>query len=237
MAYLRSRLLAAGVVVAVLGLLAFGGVQIRAQGTAGTPTTAAPVATVAPAAAEPAHPAHIHEGTCSNINPNPEYPLADVSYENLGGSAAASPVGGTPAAAGANTVGVAAAIPAEGSVTQVKVSLQHLLATAHAINVHESATDITHYIACGDIGGILNGKDLVFGIHELNDSGLVGTAWLHDNGDGTTTVTLFLAHGLIGSFTSSPNVPASPAAVVASPAVAAPVATAPAASPMASPGA
>jgi len=217
MSHLRSRLLAAGTLLALLGLLAFGAVRMQAQGTtAGTPSAAAPTS-------EPPHPAHIHEGTCTNLNPTPKYPLADVTYHF--GTGAASPV----ASPAAGMVGAASALPAEGSVTKVPVSLKDLLSGHYAINVHESATDINKYIACGDIGGILNGNNLVFGIHEQNNSGFSGIAWLQDNGDGTTTVTLFMAHNLA---VSGP-----PAGPPASPAVspAASPAASPSASPVASP--
>ncbi len=38
------------------------------------------------------------------------------------------------------------------------------------------------------------GSDLAIGLAELNGSGHSGVAWLHDNGDGTTTVDVVLMH-------------------------------------------
>ncbi len=67
------------------------------------------------------------------------------------------------------------------------------MAGEHAINVHASADDLGTYIACGDIGGITIGEaDLPIGLGELNDSDANGVALLHDNGDGTTTVSVFI---------------------------------------------
>ena len=129
------------------------------------------------------HPAHIHAGSC----PEPGdvvAALSDVSFDmNVDGSASA----------GAAPVGQASAIPVEASVTTVPLALADIVAGQHAINVHVSADDLATYIACGDIGGTTVGaSDLPIGLAELNDSGASGVAWLHDNGDGTTTVSVFL---------------------------------------------
>jgi hypothetical protein len=131
---------------------------------------------------EESHPAHIHSGTCAT--------LGDVVYplNNVGGPMADT--SGTPVAA--MTMGPASAIPVEVSVTTVQADLNSIVSGGHAINVHESAENIGNYIACGDIGGTMMGSDLAIGLGELNDSGESGVAWLHDNGDGTTTVYILL---------------------------------------------
>ncbi len=98
---------------------------------------------------------------------------------------------GTPMAMG-DMMGATDAIPVEWSVTTVAASLADIVAGGHAINVHESAENIGNYIACGDIGGTMMGdSDLAIGLGTLNDSGYSGIARLHDNGDGTTTVTVY----------------------------------------------
>jgi len=129
------------------------------------------------------HPAHIHAGSC----PEPGdvvAALSDVSFDmNVDGTASAGP----------EPVGQASAIPVEASITTVPMALADIVAGQHAINVHASADDLGTYIACGDIGGITIGaSDLPIGLGELNDSGASGVAWLHDNGDGTTTVSVFI---------------------------------------------
>jgi plastocyanin len=129
------------------------------------------------------HPAHIHAGSC----PEPGdvvAPLSDVSFDmNVDGAASA----------GAEAVGQASAVPVEASITTVPLALADIVAGEHAINVHASAEDLGTYIACGDIGGTTIGTaDLPIGLGELNDSGASGVAWLHDNGDGTTTVSVFI---------------------------------------------
>ncbi len=128
------------------------------------------------------HPAHIHSGDCVNLG-DVVFPLSDVSESAL--------VEGTPIAGTA--VGAAGGIPVAISGTNVAASLADILASPHAINIHESAENIGNYIACGNIGGAMVGtSDLAIGLGELNGSGYSGVATLHDNGDGTTAVSVYL---------------------------------------------
>jgi predicted lipoprotein with Yx(FWY)xxD motif len=128
------------------------------------------------------HPAHIHNGSCGANLGDVVYPLDNVG----GGTMMGTPVAAQPAA------GASDAIPVETSVTKVKTDLASLLSKPYAINVHESKENIGNYIACGNIGGSVQGSDLAIGLAELNNSGYSGVAELHDNGDGTTTVIVFL---------------------------------------------
>jgi len=135
-------------------------------------------------AAQSGHPAHIHDGTCTELG-EVVAPLSDIGPMALNN--------GTPAAMGEAPVGSADAILVMSSITTVQMSLDDILASPHALNVHESMENIDHYIACGNIGGTMLGEtDLLFGIGELNESNVSGVASLHDNGDGTTTVYVYL---------------------------------------------
>jgi plastocyanin len=128
------------------------------------------------------HPAHIHSGNCTELG-DVVYPLSDVSESSL--------VNGTPIAGAVG--GATDAVPVALSGTTVAAPLADLLASPFAINVHESAENIGNYIACGTIGGALIGtSDVAFGLSELNGSGYSGVATLHDNGDGTTAVSVYL---------------------------------------------
>lgn len=145
-----------------------------------------------------AHPAHIHSGTCAELG-DVVYPLTDV-----GSGAMGTPVAGeaaTPATMDAMSspmsgdTAMASPTAGEGatSVTTVEASLADLTAGGFAINVHESADNIGNYIACGDITGTPDANgDVTVELATLNDSGYSGTAKLHDNGDGTTAVTIDL---------------------------------------------
>jgi hypothetical protein len=122
------------------------------------------------------HPAHIHSGTCAE--------LGDVvlPLENL-----------TDPAAMGEVVGSGATISMVTSRTVVDAPLADILAAEHAVNVHLSDDDIGTYIACGNIGGVLepsedDGNGLVIGLGELNDSGWAGVAWLGEVGEQTEVV-------------------------------------------------
>jgi len=176
------------------------------------------------------HPSHIHNGSCAA----PGDIIAPLS--NTGGT---FEVNGTPIP-GVTTVGATTAIPVAIGQTVVSFALSDLVSAPHSIVVHESAANIQNYIACGDLGGAqLDASNLSIGLGPLNNSGFHGVAWLHDNGNGTTLVTVFLLSPDQGSSaaTTSPEATApaaSPEATTpaASPEIASPVAS-PAASPVA----
>ncbi len=129
------------------------------------------------------HPSHIHTGTCEAIG-DVVFPLSSVSGD--------FEVEGV-ASAGAEAVGAPSAIPVDAGVTKVAAPLADIVAGGHTIVVHESTENIGNYIACGDVGGVMLGEsDLPIGLGELNESGYSGIAWLHDNGEGTTNVSIFL---------------------------------------------
>ena len=164
---MRRALMALGALL-MLGAISIGGSGALAQDMAGV-----------------AHPAHIHSGTCEELG-DVVYPLSDVGADMM--------MDGTPMAM--DMGGSGSAIPVEASVTTVQAALSDIVASEHAINVHESGENIGNYIACGAIGGPMMGMtDLAIGLGALNDSGYSGIAWLHDNGDGSTTVYVFLTQG------------------------------------------
>lgn len=139
-------------------------------------------ATITRAQEADSHPAHIHAGTCDTLDPNPAFPLSNVSGEFLNGDTAT---------AGDEVGASEESLTVEGSTTTVDVSLDDLLASEYAINVHESAENAQNYIACGNIAGHMTGDFLVIGLAELNDSGASGVAFLTPNGE-QTTVSVYL---------------------------------------------
>jgi hypothetical protein len=181
-----------------------------------------------------AHPAHIHTGSCDQLG-DVEFPLTDVSFTGMmtgmmgamesmhGTPEAGMPMMGTPVVDVGEMRGAATAEPVETSFTVVDTSIDELLDSPHAINVHESADNIQNYIACGDIGGTpvtvtmegmegmegsegmpKHGPTLLFGLHELNGSGHHGVAILMGYGDQTAVIVL-LAHGAAGDEMASPT--------------------------------
>lgn len=197
-----------GAIVAI-GLLV--GVLLGGHSPRITAQNATPTAAGATGDGGSNHPAHIHRGTCDTLDPAPLFPLANLTTG--GADAQATPVAG----AIAGMLGVSSVVPVASSVTVVEVALADLLsgtaasptaggtaAEGYAINIHESPQNAGRYVACGDIGGAVrpgqagSAGDLLIGLSEQNASGVTGIAWLHDNGDGSTTVIVFVAQGLAG---------------------------------------
>ena len=147
-------------------------------------------------AAGTAHPAHIHMGSCGDTLGDVVYPLNDVA---LPGRTLATP-GATPEAA---MVSTPATSLVASSTTTVDVSIDDLLASEHAINVHESMENIGNYIACGNITGTPDAGVLDIELEELNDSGYTGQATLVDH-DGSTTVTITIQETDAGTPEATP---------------------------------
>jgi len=90
-------------------------------------------------------------------------------------------------------VGSANGIQVEYSSTTLPVALSQILAGQFIVDVKVSENDQARSVACGEIGGLMLGaSDLPIGMVPVDDSGHYGTAWLHDNGDGTTTLSIAL---------------------------------------------
>lgn len=127
-----------------------------------------------------ARPVHIHAGTCPDVGEVVQ-PLAELT----------APTG--------TTAGQATAIAGEYSYTLVPMALDAILAADHAINAHESMDNIQNYIACGDIGGVVDANgSLVVGLQERNGSGFSGIAVLTVNASdpNATDVSVFIAPDL-----------------------------------------
>ena len=125
----------------------------------------------------PARHAHIHSGNCVELG-DVVVPLTDLTR----------PVG--------DGVGqVDRATSAESSFTTVPMTLDAILGADHAINVHLSSERIDTYIACGELGGIVDATGtLVVGLREESDSGYTGIAFLSPGADGASTdVSVFIA--------------------------------------------
>ncbi len=141
------------------------------------------------AAVTPSHPGHIHAGTCGpDLDPNPIGPLNNIEprmNEESDDENANAPEGVLTAS------NVLTSLSEE-----VEVPWEDMLATSHAINIHESDENIDVYIACGDIGGVVVEGELVVALHPQNDSGYTGIAVLTEDSDGNVDVEVFLAEPL-----------------------------------------
>jgi hypothetical protein len=132
-------------------------------------------------AAEPdvSHPAHIHAGTCDELDPNPAQPLNNIE-PNLNEDEDTTDDENPNEPQGSLT-----AARVVYSDTDVEMSLDDILATAHAINAHESDENVQNYIACGEIGGVVVDGKLAVALGPQNDSGHSGIAILEEDGDNT----------------------------------------------------
>jgi uncharacterized cupredoxin-like copper-binding protein len=158
----------AAIAVTLLALTLLGGSLIGAgrpglaQDQNGTPEAAIDPVDVS-------HPAFVQTGGCDEPGDTVE-PLSDLTR--------------TPG----ETVGAAGAIVTSRSFTEVPIALDALLAEDFSINVHRSAQEIDTYLACGEIGGILDpGGALTIGLRDIAGSGHRGIAYLAPGADPATT--------------------------------------------------
>lgn len=147
------------------------------------------------------HPAHTQSGTC-------QQPGEIIS--TLSPVASTYDVDGVSMMVPGN-VGSPDGIEIEYSSTTLPVSLAQILQGQYIVDVKVSEDDQSHSVACGAIGGLMLGtSDLPFGIAPIDQSGHYGTGWLHDNGDGTTTLSVTLIYvGSSAPATTGATIPVS----------------------------
>lgn len=164
------------------GALAFAALTAALSPTARA-QDATPVAETAALAATPvavapiSRPVHIHAGDCTTLGE------VVVPLTNL-----VAPVGDGVGQADEATL-------VESSFTTVPLGIDAILGADHAINAHLSDAEIDTYLACGELGGVIdiNGA-LIVGLREQNSSGYTGVAFLQPNLDGVSTdVSVFIA--------------------------------------------
>ena len=155
------------------------GAALALFATAALPLPVAMAQDATPVAQEAstARPIHIHSGDCVELG-DVVIPLNDLT----------APVG-----QGAGQADEAS--PAESSFTTIPMALADILAADHAINVHLSAEEIGTYIACGELGGVVDASGaLIVGLREDSNSGFTGIAFLTPGADGVSTdVSVFIA--------------------------------------------
>ena len=133
---------------------------------------------------EHGHPARIHEGSCQELGP------VAFRLNGVGGSVDLdnAPVA-TPMAVNSDS-----AYQVMVSETTIDGTIEDLLAVEHAVMIYES-DEAMDAIACGNVGGALNGETLVTGLAEAGVPGHIGFALFRPEGD-QTDVLVILGHGL-----------------------------------------
>jgi hypothetical protein len=141
-------------------------------------------------AESPSMPAFVEAGDCSDLNPNPAATLnalSEIGAPAEEGDEEAGPVEGTLSASRVLT-----------SVSEdVDLSFDDMLAESHSVTVHLSEDKIQTYVACGEIGGIVNDDQLVIALHSVDESGYTGIALLTKDGDGNADVTVYLSEPVV----------------------------------------
>jgi hypothetical protein len=143
-----------------------------------------PITGPAMAHEEHGHPTHIHEGSCEKLGP------VAFRLNGVGGSVDLenAPIA-TPAAANPES-----AYQVLISETTIDSTIENLLAGEHAVMIYES-DEAMDAIACGNVGGALDGNRLVTGLAEAGVPGHIGFALFQSEG-GQTVVLVALGHGL-----------------------------------------
>jgi hypothetical protein len=133
---------------------------------------------------EHGHPARIHEGSCQELGP------VAFRLNGVGGSVDVdnAPVA-TPTAVNSDS-----AYQVMVSETTIDGTIEDLLTSEHAVMGYES-DEAMDGIACGNVGGALNGETLVIGLAEAGVPGHTGFALFRPEGD-QTDVLVIVGHGL-----------------------------------------
>jgi hypothetical protein len=133
---------------------------------------------------EHGHPARIHEGSCQELGP------VAFRLNGLGGSVDVdnAPVA-TPMAVNSDS-----AYQVMVSETTIDGTIEDLLGVDHAVMIYES-DEAMDAIACGNVGGALNGETLVSGLAEAGVPGHISFVLFRPEGD-QTDVLVILGHGL-----------------------------------------
>jgi hypothetical protein len=133
---------------------------------------------------EHGHPARIHEGSCEELGP------VAFRLNGVGGSVDLdnAPVA-TPTAVNPDL-----AYQVMVSESTIDGTIEDLLVGEHAVMIYES-DEAMDAIACGNVGGALNGETLVTGLAEAGVPGHIGFALFRPEGNQTDVLVIF-GHGL-----------------------------------------
>ena len=115
----------------------------------------------------------LHQGTCAQLGAVVA-PLRELGDDDPNPGIA---IPGTVGVERVQLAGPSTAVPAWQSSSGIAVPFDALLAAPHAITVAAAETP-DRLVACGDVGGRLIGQNLLFGLPEVNGSGLAGVAIL-----------------------------------------------------------
>lgn len=132
----------------------------------------------------PPRPAFIEAGDCGTLNPNPVATLdhlEPIGRDDDDEDDDDNEVVGT----------LTTSTISHSKSDETDFSWDDMLEQSHSVTVHESDENIATYVACGEIGGVIEDDKLVIALHPVDDSGFSGIAVLSEN-DGNVEVEIFL---------------------------------------------
>ena len=149
-------------------------------------------ASPAPSSAHAIITAQLHPGTCDNRSEDGVINLGELTYvAPLQDISQATPAGPY------RPVGPDSAFVTVMTVANVDRSLDQLIEEPHSVDIQIINDETGEHIllACGNVGGVRNGDDLVFGLQTAPSEGVdtTGIVWLHANPDGTTLARIFVS--------------------------------------------
>lgn len=130
------------------------------------------------------HPARIHEGSCEDLGP--------VAFR-LNGVGGGVDLDNAPVAT-PTTVNPDSAYQVMVSETAIDGVFDDMLGAGHAVMVYES-DEAMDAIACGNVGGVMDGDTLITGLAETGVPGHVGFALFRPEGE-QIVVSVILGHAM-----------------------------------------
>ncbi|MGE3798125.1 MAG: hypothetical protein AB7G88_09800 [Thermomicrobiales bacterium] len=158
--------LSVALTLALLGGLAFAGIQNQVAAQDATPESGAMSAA--------GYPIAMHLGTCDDLTAEPEKDLGEARLPGIGDNEDDAEIRGSTGA-----VGVLVANET------VDLSFDNVLdENQYAIAVHQSSEEFGTIVACGEIGGRVADGQLIFGLRSVNESGVSGIAIIDEDSSG-----------------------------------------------------
>jgi hypothetical protein len=119
-----------------------------------------------------AYPVSIHQGTCQDLVAQPVGPAVDAGVAGRDVD---------DADAGDGFIGINAQLPVLEASADYDGTLAYFTEAPHVVVIHESAEEFGTIIACGQIAGFENDRQLVFGIRGDTTSLVSGVAIIEEN--------------------------------------------------------
>lgn len=105
-------------------------------------------------------------------------------------------VSGVQAMAIGGQIGAGSAAPVGIGQVELEAPLVEIVSARRAINVQVGETEYGSFVARGDVGGMVVGETLAFGLDEVNGSGFSGVA-IRRGGEKGVVVTVYLSQGSV----------------------------------------